>query len=216
VNLSDLRDRVRALTGIRLNTLRSDEAIDAVLNESYQEIVNLESWPFLSEQTTASVSSGANSFSTPTGYSQVNSVTYSGPTDTQTRMRHTTLDEIDFLDQDDEGSPEFYAKVNEIDFRFWPKAANAFTFTIRGKIAVDNLSGDSSTPVFAEQFHPILAYRASSRILAEEGDDSGRSEFYQLEANTFFSRMQQFYLQSNDRGLIVMGSRRRRHYTNGY
>jgi hypothetical protein len=51
-------------------------------------------------------------------------------------------------------------------------------------------------PVFNEQFHPMLSYRAASRMLAEEGDDSGRAEFYQQEANVFFARMQQFYTRT--------------------
>jgi len=215
VNLNDLRDRVRSLTGIRLDTIRSDENIDAVLNESYQEIINLETWPFLAQETTSSVAAGANTFTTPSGYSEVNSVTYATPTEMQTRLRQTTLDELDLLDQEDQGDPQFYARVNSTTFRFWPKAKSAITFSVRGKQEVSPLSS-SDSPVFAEQFHPILAYRASSRILAEEADDSNRSEFYQLEANTFFGRMQQFYLRSADRGLIVMGSRRRRHYTIGY
>lgn len=216
MNRSEIRDRVRSLTGIRLETLRSDENIDAVINEAYQEVLNLETWPFLSQETTVSVASGANSFTTPSGFAEVNSVTYSSPVDMQTRMRQTTLDELDLLDQNEAGDPEFYARVDDADFRFWPKSSYALTFTVRGKQSVSGLAADSSEPIFASQFHPVLAYRASSRILAEEGDDSGRSEFYQLEANTFFSRMQQFYLRSADRGLIVMGSRRRRHPTNAY
>lgn len=215
MNLSNIRDRVRSLTGIRLETLRSDDNIDAVIQEAYQEVINLESWPFLSQQTTTSVSAGDNSFSTPSGYSEVNSVTYATQTEYQTRLRQTTLDELDFLDQSEEGDPQFYARVDSTTFRFWPKTSSALTFSVRGKAEVASLS-DSSEPVFAEQFHPVLAYRAASRILAEESDESNRSEFYQLEANTFFGRMQQFYLRSADRGLIVMGSRRRRHHTNAY
>jgi hypothetical protein len=47
VNLASLRDRARALSGIRLQTLRSDEQIDVVINEAYQEVINLSQWPFL-------------------------------------------------------------------------------------------------------------------------------------------------------------------------
>jgi len=63
--------------------------------------------------------------------------------------------------------------------------------------------------VFAEQFHPVLAYRAATRMLVEEGDDSGRSESYQLEAAGYLSRMEKYYLASGDIGLIRMGSNRR-------
>jgi hypothetical protein len=216
VNLSELRDRVRSLTGIRLISLRSDENIDTVVNEAYQEIINLESWPFLTSEENVSVAAGASSFATPQGYSEVNSLSYSDQFNAQVRIRQTTLDQLDMLDQTSEGSPEMYARIDGTTFRFWPKPTTSVTFFLRGKLDVDNLSRDSDEPIFANQFHPVLAYRAASRILGEEGDDSGRSEFYQLEANTFFLRMQQYYIRSNDRGLIVMGSRARKRRPNAY
>jgi hypothetical protein len=215
MNLSELRDRVRSLTGIRLTSLRSDENIDTVINEAYQEIVNLESWPFLTAETDVTVSAGSSSFSTPQGYAEINSLSYSDVFNTQVRIRQTTLDQLDLLDQETQGSPEMYARVDGDTFRFWPSPTTSVTFFVRGKLDVENLR-EGDEPIFGAQFHPVLAYRASSRILGEEGDDSGRSEFYQLEANTFFLRMQQYYIRSNDRGLIVMGSRARRRRPNAY
>lgn len=216
MNLSEIRDRVRSLTGIRLVTLRSDENIDTVVNEAYQEIVNLESWPFLVSEETVTVAAGTTSFVTPQGYSEMNSLSYSDQFNAQVRIRQTTLDELDRLDQTAEGSPEMYARVDGSTFRFYPTPTTSVTFFLRGKLDVESLSRDSDQPIFAPQFHPVLAYRASSRILGEEGDDSGRSEFYQLEANTFFLRMQQYYIRSNDRGLIVMGSRARKRRPHAY
>lgn len=215
MNLSELRDRVRALTGIRLNTLRSDEAIDAVLNESYFEVLNLGNWPFLTNSTTVSVAAGATEFTSPTGYDEISSATYSTDLQSQVRLRQTTMDEIDFLDQDEEGDPSLYARINETDFRIWPSPTVSVQVNLRGKTASSSLTSDSSEPVFGEQFHPMIAYRAASKILAEEGDDSGRSRSYQEEANVMFARMQRFYLTSNDHGLIVMGSNRRRRYVDG-
>ena len=209
MRLSEIRDRVRSLTGIRLQTLRSDENIDVVVNESYQEVINLETWPFLVAETTASISAGDRIIESPVGFAEVNSLSYSDNFNVQSRMRQTTLDELDRLDQSSTGSPQLYARVDGSTFRVWPTPEEPVEFLLRGKLEVSNLTSDSSEPIFAPQFHPILAYRAASRILGEEGDDSGRSEFYQLEANTFFLRMQQFYMRSNDRGIIVMNSRRR-------
>jgi hypothetical protein len=209
MRLAEIRDRVRSLTGIRLESLRSDENIDAVVNESYQEIINLESWPFLVQETNVSVLAGATTFESPVGFSEVNSLSYSDSLSIQSRMRQTTLDEIDRLDQTVTGGPQLYARIDGTTFRFWPTPEESIQFLLRGKIEVDNLTNDSSEPIFAPQFHPVIAYRAAARILGEEGDDSGRSEFYQLEANTFFLRMQQYYVRSNDRGIILMNSRRR-------
>ena len=216
MRLSEIRDRVRSLTGIRLESLRSDDNIDAVINEAYQEIINLESWPFLVDETNVNVSAGANSFTAPVAFAEVNSLSYSDSFSVQSRMRQTTLDELDRLDQSSTGSPQLYARVDGGTFRFWPTPEEPVEFLLRGKLEVSGLTSDSSEPIFAPQFHPVLAYRASSRILGEEGDDSGRSEFYQLEANTFFLRMQQYYIRSNDRGIIVMNSRGRRRHRGAY
>ena len=210
MNLSALRDRARALSGIRLQTLRSDEQIDAVINESYQEIIGLSQWPFLRSSQQVAIASGVNSFETPTGYSEITSISYTDDSGYTVRLQPTTIDEIDRLRDQEDSEPTLYARVTDREFAIWPTPNSNLTLQIRGKEKVESLSGDSDTPVFDDQFHPILAYRAASRMLAEEGDDSGRSEFYQQEANNFFVRMQQFYNRTADVGMFVMGGRRRR------
>lgn len=215
MNLSDIRDRVRSLTGIRLNTLRSDENIDSVINESYYEIMNLGSWPFLNSSDTVSVSPNDDEFETPSGYDEISSITYSTNLQEQTRVRQTTLDELDLLDQEEKGAPLFYARIDESKIRIWPRAEEAITFNVRGKLSVDKLEADSDEPIFGDQFHVVLAYRAASKILAEESDDSNRISAYQEEANVIFARMQRFYLTSNDHGLIMMGSNKRRRFVYG-
>lgn len=210
MNLSALRDRARALSGIRLQTLRSDEQVDAVINEAYQEVINLSQWPFLRSSQQVNVASGVNSFETPTGFSEVTSILYTNDGGDNVRLQSTTVDEIDRLRDEDSPEPMLYARVDDREFVIWPTPNLNLTFTVRGKEKVTSLTGDSDTPVFDEQFHPVLAYRAASRMLAEEGDDSGRAEFYQQEANVFFARMQQFYTRTPDASFFVMGGRRRR------
>jgi hypothetical protein len=215
VNLGTLRDRTRSLSGIRLQNIRSDEAINDVLNESYQEVVGLSAWPFLRGAETVSVAKSQDSFEAPIGFSEVISVTYEDDLGNTTRLRQTTIDEIDRLDSDAEGQPSFYARINDRTFQLWPAPEKPLVFSIRGKSTAPALRNESDQPLFDEQFHVILAYRAASKMLAEEGDDSGRSELYQNEASLIFSRMQQFYNRSSDVGMFVMGGRRRRHI-NGY
>lgn len=210
MNLSALRERARALSGIRLQTLRSDEQVDAVINEAYQEVINLSQWPFLRSSQQVNVTSGVNSFETPTGFSEVTSISYTNDGGDSVRLQSTTVDEIDRLRDEDGPEPMLYARVDDREFVIWPTPNLNLTFTVRGKEKVTSLTADSDTPVFDEQFHPVLAYRAASRMLAEEGDDSGRAEFYQQEANVFFARMQQFYTRTPDASFFVMGGRRRR------
>ena len=211
MNLGTLRDRARALSGIRLQTIRSDEAIDEVINEAYQEVIGLSPWPFLRASETTSVVKSQESFETPVGFSEVVSVTYQDDLGNTTRLRQTTIDELDRLDADAEGEPSFYARLSDRSFQLWPIPEKPLTFFIRGKQTASALRRDSDAPVFDEQFHVILAYRAASKMLAEEGDDSGRSELYQNEASLIFTRMQQFYNRTSDVGMFVMGGRRRRH-----
>ena len=208
MNLDSLRDRARALSGIRLESLRSDEQVDAVINESYQEIIELSQWPFLMELESVAISAGSEEFSSPTSFSEIASVTYESDFQKNTRMRQTTIDELEELD-DQGGDPVYFARVNESDFRVWPVPESGITLNIRGKILVPNLKGNDS-PIFAEPFHPILSYRAAVKMLQEEGDDSGRAQFYQQEAGNFYTRMQQFYNNSGNKGLFVMGGRGRR------
>jgi len=208
MNLDALRDRARALSGIRLQSIRSDEQIDTVINEAYQELIDLSQWPFLMASEAITLSANDEEFSTPVSFSEIASVTYESDFQKNTRMRQTTISELEELD-DQSGDPVYFARLNESDFRVWPVPENAFTLKVRGKLLVSNL-GPNDSPIFAEQFHPILAYRAAVKMLQEEGDDSGRAEFYQQEAGNFYTRMQQFYNKSGNNGLFVMGARGRR------
>ena len=215
MNLSALRDRARALSGIRLQSLRSDEQVDIVINEAYQEVIGLSQWPFLRASQQINVLAGINEFETPIGYSEITSISYANDNGDSVRLQSTTVDEIDRLRDEEGPDPFLYARVTDREFVVWPTPTANITLTIRGKQTVTSLTGDSDTPVFDEQFHPLLAYRAASRMLAEEGDDSGRAEFYQQEANVFFARMQQFYTRTPDASFFVMGGRRRR-FADGY
>lgn len=212
MNLSSIRDRVRALTGIRLETIRSDEQIDVVINESYHEVINLSAWPFLASSQNVAVAAGQETFQTPTGFSEVNSVFFVDGSGDKTRLQQTSIEEIDSMD-DQEGLPFFYARVSENTFRMWPVTEAAITLTVRGKQSVNNLSTDSSEPVFGDQFHPIIAYRTASKLLAEEADESNRAELYQGEASAIFARMQQFYTRSADKGMFVLGGAGKRRRT---
>lgn len=206
MNLTALRDRVRTLSGIRLDSIRSDSDIDQLVNESYQEVLGLFAWPFLRGEANATVAAGKNEFSTPSAFRYITALLVNDK-----RLKQTTLDEMDNL-EDSEGDPELYARVDDRKIRIWPTPNAQSAVHIRGQIEFYPLDQFDDTPVFAEQFHPVIAYRAAARLLAEEGDDSGRSEAYQLDAGGYLNRMQDYYMSSGDISLIRMGSRRiRRH-----
>jgi len=206
VNLQELVDRARALSGIRLQSVRSDEQVEQVVNESYQEVLGLQPWPFLRGNSTVSVAAEAVSFTLPDSFRTLTSVLLTMGSDT-VRLKQTTVDVLDEYEQEP-GDTNFYARETDRQIRLWPPPRDAATVEVKGQTQYTLLNG-SDEPVFAEQFHPVLAYRAATRMLVEEGDDSGRSESYQLEAGGYMQRMEKYYLASGDIGLIRIGSSRR-------
>jgi hypothetical protein len=205
VNLADLVARTRSLSGIRLESLRSDEQIEQVLNESYQEILGLYPWPFLKGSSTVAMSAEAETFTVPSTFRWLTSLVLTMG-DKKARLKQTTLDMIDEWD-DEVGEPEFYARIDDRTIRVWPAPEDAASVEVKGQLEFAPLSGNAE-PEFAEQFHPVIAYRAAIRLLQEEGDDSGRSEAYQFDAASYFQRMEKFYMASGDIGLIRIGSQR--------
>jgi hypothetical protein len=205
MNLSELVARTRSLSGIRLESLRSDEQVEQVINESYQEILGLYPWPFLKGSQTIAVSAETKTFAVPETFRWLSSVVVTHG-DRTARLKQTTLDLIDEW-PDDVTTPEFYARVDDRTIRLWPAPADAISVEVKGQLEFAPLSGNDE-PQFAEQFHPVVAYRAAIRLLQEEGDDSGRSESYQFDAASYFQRMEKFYMASGDIGLIRIGSQR--------
>lgn len=202
MRLSELVDRTRALSGIRLDSVRTDDEIEGLLNETYSEVLGLQPWPFLRGTQTINVAAETENVSLPATFRYLTAVIAD-----DTRLRQTTLDELDAMGPD-EGETTLYARVTDRQIRLWPKNPEALVLTVRGQIAFDSL-GSSDEPVFAEQFHPMLAYRAATRLLLEEGDDSNRAEAFQLDAAGYLRRMEEYYLGSGDIGLIRMGSQRK-------
>lgn len=208
MNLSDLVSRTRSLSGIRLESLRSDDQIEQVINESYQEILGLYPWPFLKGTQSVALTAEATQFTVPAVFRYISGVTLEMGDHTE-RLKQTTLDMMDEWDGDEVGDPAYYARIDDRTIRVWPAPEAAATVTVRGQLEFDPL-GAGDSPEFAEQFHPVVAYRAAVRLLQEEGDDSGRSEAYQFDAASYLQRMEKFYMASGDIGLIRIGSQRER------
>ena len=209
MNLNDLVARTRNLSGIRLEALRSDEEIEQVINESYQEILGLYPWPFLKGSATVSMAAEAQTFTLPSTFRWLSGVLLDMD-GVSHRLKQTTLDQMDEWDDEEVGEPAYYARVTDRQVKVWPAPREAATVTVRGQLEFEPLTAAGDEPEFAEQFHPLVAYRAATRLLQEEGDDSGRSEAYQFDSASYVARMEKFYMGSGDVGLIRIGSQRGR------
>jgi hypothetical protein len=205
MNVQQLTDRLRRLTGIRMTDILSDEQILQLLNEAYRETMGLTDWPFLSVQQDVTVQDGV--FDSYYTFRVVNSIV--GPDGA--RLRETTLDDLERYDEPD-ADPFAYARIDERRYKIWPKPADGTVYSVRGVQTPELLYDPSDEPVFDSEFHVVLAYAAASRALAEESDDSGRSQLYMQEASGILDRMRLRYLTAHDRGIFRIGGKSSKNY----
>lgn len=204
MNVRQLTDRIRRLTGIRMPDILSDDQILELINESYREVLALTDWPFLHRQQDVTVTS--NQFDTGEVFRDVQAVIATDGT----RLRQTTISDMEMYDEQPDDEPFAYARLSDRKYRVWPDAADGTTLNVRGVYSPPELMDPYDVPVFDDEFHIILAYSAASRALSEESDDSGRVEMYLREAAGVLDRMRMRYLTTKDRGIFKMGGKRRR------
>lgn len=205
MNLQELRTRVRRLSGVRLTELLPDGDLDALVNEAYRELLGLRQWPFLRRELDIAVEAGTEQLSLPDEVRHIEGVAL----DNGRRLRQVTVHDLDRLEPS-EGVPEMYARRAERELVLWPVPEHPLSVRVWAQDAPDALVGDYATPVFEPEFHPALAYMVAARVLAEEGDDSGRAQMYAEEAGAFIDRMSDRYLAAQDAGVFVMGGGRQR------
>jgi hypothetical protein len=202
MNVAELTDRVRRLTGIRMPDILSDDQILDLLNEAYNELMGLTDWPFLHVHDT--VTTTGSQFDTHNVLRNVQSVISAD----STRLHETTLNDLERYSEQPSDDPFAYARVSDRRYRIWPDVADGTSFTLRGIKLPDQLLSPYDSPVFDAEFHLILAYTASSRALSEEADDSGRVQMYMQEAAGILDRMRMRYLNTKDTVSFQMGGKR--------
>lgn len=205
MDLSQLRTRVRRLSGVRLTELLPDADLDELLNEAYRELMGLRQWPFLRRELDLTVAKGDREVEVATPMRHIEGVALSNGR----RLRQVTVHDLDRLvDRDD--VPEVYARRDERTLTLWPTPAEQVQVRVWAQESPADMTATSDVPVFEPEFHAALAYMTAARVLAEEGDDSGRASMYAEEASAFIGRMEDRYLAAQDAGVFVMGGGRQR------
>lgn len=202
MNVAELTDRVRRLTGIRMPDILNDDQILQLLNEAYVELMGLTDWPFLHVQ--SAVSTASNLFDTDGVFRDVQAVI----SPQGVRLRQTTLSELESYEEQPDADPYVYARVSDRRYRVWPDVADGTSFTVRGVQSPAELLDPYDAPIFDSEFHVILAYSAASRALSEESDDSGRVKMYMDEAAGILDRMRMRYLNTKDNVTFQMGGKK--------
>lgn len=201
MDLSQIRSRIRKVTGFTMPELYSDSDLDTLVNEVYADILGTADWPFLYVDDTVAIADGDSTVTLPAPVRTFTSVRID-----DSRLRETTVDEIDMLDPDEDGEPEVYARIDEEQLLLWPASDAAYTLKFRGFLQADALAVDTDEPVFEQEFRPVLVYETASRILIEFGDFE-RVEGFRGQAADILSRMKVRYQGSKDRAPVQMGGR---------
>lgn len=190
MNLSDLRGRARRLSGVHLKDLWPDSDVDSVVNEAYHRILALADWTFL--HTTETIVDPDANLEIPEGMAAVRSVAMREPERRDLRPR--TVEELDRQPSfQSDGLTWAWAVRDDRTLELWPEPEEGVEVVLRGWKRESEL-GESDEPVFDEEFHAVVAYEAAARILAEEGDDSGRSQAYREEVAGYLLRMGQRFV----------------------
>lgn len=213
MDLEALRARVRRLTSINSDAILTDSDLDQVINEVYREVASLDEWPFLNAEDTVAVVADDREITLPAAMRLVRSVVLHDNTE-RDRLHNVDYSELEKLydETDDTGRPAVWSLKDETTLYIHPPADQSYTLGFRGALKVDELALATDEPAFDDEFHPMIAYGAAARLLAEEGDESGRIQAYVAEAAGYLTRLRDRYLVSHDKELFQMGGRASRRY----
>lgn len=200
MNLSELRGRVRRLTGMRMEALVSDADINQAINESYDHLLSREQWPFCFTEGTVNTVQDASFYDLPVDLRRV----YSVHLGDGTRLQPVSPAELEDTTPQT-GTPEVYAVTDDNSLWLYPAPDKVLTVKVAGWRRTPVLAARTDEPIFDREYHAVLAYLASIQLLAEEGDTSDRQERFAGQAGELYGAMRKHYLPSHDRGLAVMG-----------
>ncbi len=186
-----MRTRVRKLTGVVMETLLTTPQLDLIINEAYLHICNLAEWTFLHAEEALPMVAGQTVYALPGAVKLPRSVDVTAPAADRTLLRPRPLEAFDRYPAREAtaGVPWGWAVRSDTEIEVFPPPVADVVLRVRGWKDVVPLAQTADVPVFAEEYHPIVSYDAAARVLAEEGDDSGRSVRYRAEVVSFLLRM---------------------------
>lgn len=188
-----LRERMRLLSGVLMDTLLEDDQAEAYLNEAYFSICSLAEWSFLYAEEVVSTSSA--DIPLPGDIGRVQAVSLSDSAADRNLLRRVNLLDIArYPKHRNDGLPWAWAMKGDDSVRIFPEPDAELDIEVRGWIDVPELAADADEPVFHSEFHAVVAYEAAANVLEAEGDDSGRSRDYRGEVQSYLGRMSRRYL----------------------
>jgi hypothetical protein len=206
MNRTALNAHVRSLTGTYSTDVVTDDLINTWLNESYAEVARDRDWDWLESTYSVSVPAavdGIHTVTLPSGSKRVLSaylVDDSGQTEEM-----VNYPELDSVRPTDAGV--FYDVNFSGQFRFTPEQSTDKAVKIRYTQVNPEMSSGTDSPVFADQFHVMLAYRAAVNVLMFISDDTNRSEFYLAQYQSLLLGMYDLYELDHDYRTFQLGQK---------
>lgn len=193
--LTELVDSVRFLTGVEDADILSDTRIMSLLNQSYQEVCNLESWPFMERIDQKILVQGAHALTTSAGVLKVQELVVTDLDRTRKVKASPVTSTLIFGVDDQHFRPglDIRYDVQNSSVDIWPAFTSDVIVDVRFQGRPDTLGPDDS-PVFRSDFHEMLAYRAAYKVLVAQADETGRLEAYPQEFVALLEGMRDAYL----------------------
>lgn len=209
MNLTQIRTRVRSLTGIRSASLLSDAEIDEAVNEFNYNLLGAYEWPQLVGVQTLNTAALYDGVAYPSSASQIVGVeTDIAGLGRRTHLRGVSLTEYNMLTSTVSGKPEIYvADAMLRTVKFWPRPDAEYPVVVHFKRRVSRMAADSDIPVLEEEFHLMWAQAAASSLLKSRAGDASRINNLDVRVNASIARARKMYLMNPDRMALPLPDR---------
>jgi hypothetical protein len=204
-NRGQLRQQVRDLSGVH-NDAVSDSLINQWLDEAYNEIARARDWDWL-ELTQEFNVTGVGPYNLTNGTRRVIAAHLMD----ERGIVEEVFERPDTVNLNSNRRLAYYDVTPAGVFTLAPEerfdGTEILTLRVRYTRSLVNFASDSSTPSFAAQFNPILAYMVAVKVLGYTGsEEEARIGLFSGSAATLFEDMVAFYELSHDSTAFQMGA----------
>lgn len=216
MDVARMETKVRAYTGVQATALLSKQDVIDYLNEVYFEVLSWFDWPFLTAEATFDTVAGQADYSLSAD-AVASDVKHVQAMSVRGGQRRRVLEPVRQVDLDESllaglsGVPQLVVVGADGDtVSLDPVPAGVETVTVTYLKQVPELAADADVPVFADEYHPMLVYGASVRVLDREGDDGTLADRFQREYEAMLQRMKRAEFGWHGKGLRRLGRKRSR------
>lgn len=202
-NRGQLRQQVRDLTGAHTDDV-SDAMINQWLDEAYNSVARQKNWDWL-ESTQEFAVSGVGPYALTNGSRRV----LSAQLVEESGVVEEVFERADTVNVNSNRRTAYYDVTTGGSLTLAPTERfdnnENYTLRVRYTRSLTNFANDASTPLFAAQFYPMLAYLVAFKTLQFVGGDENRAAMCQSSGTELFDGMVTFYELSHDDTAFQIG-----------